>query len=92
MEARDGLSLAQALVTATIAGDHRMAQALANQYVAELDPAELLVWSARYSGLLLDLLARADTLGRTPAEWAESLARQISTQPGEPPNDPDRPW
>ncbi len=80
MDAREGLSMAQALVTATVAGDHRTAQALANQYVAEGDPAEMLIWSTRYAGLLLDLLARADSMGRSAAEWAESLARQISSQ------------
>ncbi|MCU4184716.1 hypothetical protein K6U06_10120 [Acidiferrimicrobium sp. IK] len=83
MRSREGLGLAQALVTLTLTDDHRTAAALASQYVAEYDPAELLVWLARYSGLVLGLLARADAKDRTPAELAEVLAAQIALAPDE---------
>ncbi len=85
MQARDGLGLAQALVTLTLTGDHRTAAALAERYVDEYDPAELLVWMSRYSGLILELLSRADSLGRSPSELAGALATQIARTPDEPP-------
>ena len=81
MRSREGLALAQALVTLTLTDDHQTAAALANRYVAEYDPAEMLVWLARYSGLVLGLLARADARGRTPAQLAEVLATQIALAP-----------
>jgi hypothetical protein len=86
MQAREGLGLAQALVTLTLTGDHPTAAALANQYVTEYDPAETLVWVARYAGLVLDLLARADARGRSSVELAELLAAQIALAPDEPPD------
>lgn len=84
MQARDGLGLAQALVTLTTTDDHQTAAALANRYVAEYDPAEVMVWLARYAGLVLGLLARADSLERTPAALAEVLAAQIALQAEDP--------
>jgi hypothetical protein len=83
MRSREGLGLAQALVTLTLTDDHATAAALATRYVGEYDPAELLIWMARYSGLVLGLLARADAKGRTPAELASVLATQIALAPDE---------
>ena len=83
MRSREGLGLAQALVTLTLTDDHQTAAALASRYVGEYDPAELLIWTARYSGLVLGLLARADSQGRAPVELAEVLATQIALVPDE---------